>query len=106
LSPFDPLLFAMLATHALAHARLGNYEEAAMWGMKAAGRPNAHMHVVAIAAHCLALAGRVEEARAYTARIRAMSPSYGIDDFFTAFRFEKDAQALFRSAARQIGLGT
>ena len=29
LSPFDPLLFAMLATRALALVRLGRYDEAA-----------------------------------------------------------------------------
>jgi tetratricopeptide (TPR) repeat protein len=103
LSPFDPLLFAMLATNALAHARLGNYEEAAMWAQKAAARPNAHMHVVAIAAHCLALAGRVDDARMYTARIRSVVPNYGTDDFLTAFRFSPDAQALFRSCARKVG---
>lgn len=106
LSPFDPLLFAMLATQALAHARLGNYEEAAVWALKAAARPNAHMHVVAIAAHCLALAGRVDDARAYTARIHNAWPGYGLDDFFTAFRFTSDAQALFRTGARKIGLAT
>jgi TolB-like protein len=106
LSPFDPLLFAMLATDALAHARLGNYEEAAVWALKAASRPNAHMHVVAIAAHCLALAGRIDEARAYTARIHAAWPGYGMDDFFTAFRFTEDAQALFSKGARKIGLAS
>ncbi len=104
LSPFDPLLFAMLATQALAQARLGNYEEAAVWALKAAGRPNAHMHVVAIAAQCLALAGRIEEARSYTARIHAAWPGYALDDFFTAFRFTDDAQALFRREAKKIGL--
>jgi tetratricopeptide (TPR) repeat protein len=106
LSPFDPLLFAMLATHALAHARLGNYEEAAAWSLKAAGRPNAHMHVVAIAAHCLALAGRMDEAQACAARIRAQLPNYGIDDFFTAFHFTPDAQQLFRHGARRIGFAS
>ena len=39
LSPFDPLMFAMLATRALAHVRLGQFEEAADWGIKAAARP-------------------------------------------------------------------
>jgi DNA-binding SARP family transcriptional activator len=106
LSPFDPLLFAMLATHALAHARLGHYEEAATWALKAAARPNAHMHVVAIAAHCLALAGRIDDARSYAARIRTVSPNYGIDDFFTAFRFTDDAKSLFRRAAKRIGFAS
>jgi len=103
LSPFDPLLFAMLATHAIAHARLGNFNEAAMWAAKAAARPNAHTHVVAIAAHCLALAGRLDEARILATRVRAAVPNYGVEDFFSAFRFTPDAKALFRRGAQQIG---
>ena len=39
LSPFDPLLFAMLAVRAMALVRLGRFEEAAAWGVKAAARP-------------------------------------------------------------------
>jgi DNA-binding SARP family transcriptional activator/TolB-like protein len=103
LSPFDPLLFAMLATHALAHARLGNFSEAAAWAMKAAARPNAHTHVVAIAAHCLVLAGRLDEARVLAARVRAAIPNYSVADFFSAFRFTPDTQVLFRRAAQQVG---
>ena len=44
LSPFDPLLFGMLGARALAHVRLGQFEEAAEWALKAAARPNAHAH--------------------------------------------------------------
>jgi TolB-like protein len=106
LSPFDPLTFAMLATHALAHARLGEYDAAAAWALKAAARPNAHAHIVAIAAHCLALAGRTDEARTYAARIRTTMPHYGLDDFLGAFRFTEDAQALFRGSARLIGFAS
>ena len=54
------LLFGMLGTRAMALVRLARYDEAAEWGLKAATRPNAHVHIQAIAAHCLALAGRVE----------------------------------------------
>ena len=70
LSPFDPLQFAMLASRALAHVRLGELEEAADWAVKATGRPNAHAHILAIAAECLALANRRDEARKFVARIR------------------------------------
>jgi DNA-binding SARP family transcriptional activator/TolB-like protein len=103
LSPLDPLLFAMLATHALAHARLGNYADAAAWSLKAAARPNAHMHVLAIAVHCLALVGRLDEARAYATKIRTMLPRYNVENFLGAFRFTPDAQVLFRRAASLIG---
>lgn len=82
LSPYDPLLFAMLATRAIALMRLGEYEEAAEWGRDAAARPNAHAHIAAISALCVALAGRTEEARAAVALLRQGHPGYGIDHFF------------------------
>ena len=34
LSPYDPLLFGMLASRAMALVRLGRFEEAADWGVK------------------------------------------------------------------------
>lgn len=104
LSPFDPLLFAMLASRALALVRLGRFDEAAEWACKGATRPNAHVHIQCIAAHCLALAGRVDEARRMTAAIHRRQPGYRVDDFLLAFRFADDAQALIRRAARVAGL--
>jgi DNA-binding SARP family transcriptional activator/TolB-like protein len=103
LSPFDPLLFAMLGTHAVANARLGRYEEAATWAVKAVARPNAHAHIVAIAAHCLVLAGRVDEAQSYANRIRSTLPQYDVNDFLGAFRLTPDAEVVFRRAAVSIG---
>jgi hypothetical protein len=61
LSPFDPLMCGMLGVCAMAQVRLRQFEEAADWAIKAATRPNAHIHIQGIAAHCLALAGRLEE---------------------------------------------
>lgn len=104
LSPCDPLLFGMLGARAMALVRLGRFEEAADWGMKAASRPNAHVHILAIAAHCLSLAGRIEDARMHAARIRRQSPGYDVTHFLDTFRFDADAGSLYRSAARQIGL--
>lgn len=106
LSPCDPLLFGMLGSRALALVRLGRYEEASDWSLKAAARPNAHVHILAIAAHCLALAGRLEDARAHAARIRHQSPGYDVEHFLDTFRFDGDAQAAYRSAARMIGLAS
>ena len=71
LSPYDPLLFGMLASRAMALVRLGRFEEAADWGVKAAARPNAHAQIWAIAALSLALAGRVDEGRTMLASIHA-----------------------------------
>jgi DNA-binding SARP family transcriptional activator/tetratricopeptide (TPR) repeat protein len=105
LSPFDPLLFGMLGARAMSHVRLGQFEEAAEWALKAAARPNAHAIILAIAAHCLALAGRLDEARGFAAALRKALPDYRGDDFIGTFRFEPDAAALFRQGARRIGLG-
>jgi TolB-like protein len=104
LSPFDPLLFAMFCSRALALVRLGQYEEAAGWAIKGAARPNAHVHIHAIAASCLGLAGRFDEARAYVTSLRKSAPSYRLEDFLRAFRLAVDATALFQRNAAQIGL--
>jgi DNA-binding SARP family transcriptional activator/TolB-like protein/Flp pilus assembly protein TadD len=104
LSPFDPMLFAMLATRAVALLRLGRLEEAADWSVKAASRPNAHAQILAIAALSLSLAGRLEEARTYVGAIRKALPSYGIDDFLMAMRFDPEIEQWFRKAATRVGM--
>jgi DNA-binding SARP family transcriptional activator/TolB-like protein len=104
LSPFDPMLFGMLATRAMALVRLGRFEEAANWAVKAAARPNAFPHIHAIAACCLALAGSIERARVHVTAVRHTSPHYRMADFFTAFPFDGEGQRLFRKGARLVGL--
>ena len=104
LSPFDPLMFGMLAVRALALVRLGRIEEAADWALKAAMRPNAHVHILAIAAHCLAIADRVDEALGFLPLIRKSHPAYRVGDLLAAFRLTPEVQALFREGARRIGL--
>jgi hypothetical protein len=93
----------MLATRALAHVRLGELQEAAEWAVRAAARPNAHVHILAIASQCLVLAERLEEARALVARLRSRLPTYRVDDFLRAFRFMPETERLFRRSARRIG---
>ena len=105
LSPCDPLLFGMLGARAIALARQGDYEGAAHWGVQAAARPNAHVHIQAIAALSLALAGRLDEAGRIVARIRQAVPGYGVDDFLAAFHFAADAAEVFRRAAQGIDMG-
>lgn len=104
LSPFDPLLFGMLGSRALALARMGRFDEAADWGVKAAARPNAHAQIFAIAAFSLALAGRLDQAHAHLASIHRTLPRYGVNDFLTAMRFTADGEELFRQGARRLGL--
>mgnify|MGYP002714250349 CR=1 FL=1 len=105
LSPIDPLLFGMLGVRALACLNLGEYAQAAVWGERAAGRPNAHVHIHAIAAFCDALADRQDEARAYAHRIRQTAPSYRCADFLLAFRTLRPSVAdLIRRTGPGIGI--
>ena len=104
LSPFDPLLFGMLGARAMAHVRLGQYDQAAEWAVMAAARPNSHIIILAIAAHCLALADRLDEARNMVGVIRQTIPNFRIADFLATFRFAPDAEEIFRHAAHRIGL--
>ena len=103
LSPFDPLLFGMLASRALALVRLGSFEEAAEWGVKAAARPNAHAHILAIAALCLSIAGRLSEGQSYLAMIHERYPAYRLDDFMSAFHLPPTDQVLFHQGATRLG---
>jgi DNA-binding SARP family transcriptional activator len=104
LSPFDPLLFGILGSRSMAHVRLQQFNEAATWSAKAAMQPNAHVLILAIAAFCHALAGQIEEARAYAAAIRKARPRFTVDDYLNAFQFSPDAALLFRKAAERVGL--
>jgi TolB-like protein/DNA-binding SARP family transcriptional activator len=103
LSPFDPLLFGMLGARAMALVRLGRYDEAAEWGVRAASRPNAHVQIQAIAAMSLALAGRLDEAREHVDRARAFVGSYRAADYLAAFSFPAETRSLYARAAATIG---
>jgi hypothetical protein len=104
LSPFDPMLFGMLATRAMSLVRLGEFEEAAAWAVKAAARPNAFPHIHAIAAYTLALAGSLDQARSHAAVLRRTAPRYDLAEFFAAFPFDAEGEALFRRGAKCIGV--
>jgi DNA-binding SARP family transcriptional activator/TolB-like protein len=102
LSPLDPLLFGMLASRALALMRQGRHEEAADWAVRSAARPNAHVHISAVAMFCLALAGRTRQAQDFAAAIHKAHGRYGVDDFTRAFKLDGQADALVRKAARLL----
>lgn len=104
LSPYDPLMFGMLGSRAIAHLRLGQFEEAADWATQAAARPNAHVNILGLAALCLALADRMAEGRILAATIHAAQPRYGIADFLSAFHFSPDKAEVLRTAAMQVSL--
>ncbi len=98
LSPMDPLLFGMLASRALALLRMDRIDEAVEWAQRASARPNAHIHIRAIAMFSLALAGRTAEARAALANIQATQAGYGMPDFLQAFRLDAQTESLVRKA--------
>ena len=58
----------------------------------------------AIAAFTLGLAGRVEEANIYKARIRERVPAYSMADFLAAFRYSEDVGEMFARGAKSIGM--
>jgi TolB-like protein len=102
LSPMDPLLFGMLASRALALIRLGRYDEAADAGVRAAARPNAHVHIQAIALFSLALAGRMQEAADIAKAIRRSNPGYSLDEFLKAFQICPELLHPLRGAAQRV----
>jgi tetratricopeptide (TPR) repeat protein len=102
LSPFDPLTFAMLTARAMALLRLGRCDEAADAAIKAVARPNAHIHIHAIAATCLAAAGRLDEGRSRLATLHRAAPGYDFQEFLGAFRFNPDIAELYRRNAARI----
>jgi hypothetical protein len=94
----------MFGSRAMALMRLGRFDEAAEWGIKAAARPNAHAHIQAIAAFGLVLAGRLDEAHSYATVIRQRFPAYRVDDFLAAMQFAPEDAARFRQVAKRIAI--
>ena len=88
----------------MALVRMGNFDEGAIAAVQAAGRPNAHVHIQAIAAFSLALAGSMDEAQSYAAVVRKANASYTVADFFGAFRFDAHGIAAFRKGAKRLGM--
>ena len=103
LSPFDPMLFGMLGSRAMALTRLERFDEAAEWGVKAAARPNAHAHIKAIAAYTLALAGRTEEGRVHLASVHQALPGYSAKDLVATMQLDAARTSLFHKAAKLLG---
>ena len=105
LSPFDPLLFAMISCRAISLANQGHYAEAASWAMRATQEPNAHFHIYAIAAACLELAGRSDDARNNAQWTIERQPRYSIDVFRRSFPHKNEAiREPFLSALERAGI--
>jgi len=105
LSPIDPMRFAMLATQAFNALMRGDRDRAAGLSHLAAAEPNAHFHIVAIAALCNGLAGRHVAAEKYLQRLRVARPQYSSQDYFRAFPFQReDHIETWRKGFRELGL--
>jgi TolB-like protein/DNA-binding winged helix-turn-helix (wHTH) protein len=91
LSPYDLMSFAMLAVQAFNATCLGRLDEGATLANRAVRQPNAHYHILAIAAFCNAAAGRGDISRGYLARLKRAHPGYRIADYFRAFPYQDPA---------------
>lgn len=90
LSPQDPLKFAMLGVSGLNLAMMGRPEEAIELARQSLQQPNAHYLVTAFAAVTNAISGRVERAARHLVQIREVSPGFGVKEFLTVYRFQRD----------------
>ena len=105
LSPIDPIRFAMIGAQAFNAAHSGNLDRSTELAHLAASQPNAHFHIVAVAALCNALAGRHQVAEHYRNRLGERCPGYTSANFFRAFPFQdKDYLALWKKAFQMLGL--
>lgn len=85
LSPYDPMGFAMIGLRGFSLALAGEYGQAARLMAISIRQPNAHVHMVAMAAVCDALTGDDQAARSDFTRLRAARPGYGVREFLRAF---------------------
>ena len=104
LSPYDPMSFAMLGVRGFSLAMTGQYDQAAETLALAIRQPNAHYHLLAMAAVCDALAGHEADARRNLGRLLEARPGYGESEFLRAFQFRQPAHTqLIGDAFRRLG---
>ena len=104
LSPYDPMSFAMIGVRGFSLALTGQYDEAARLMALSVQQPNAHYHMVAMAAVCDVLAGNREAARRGRGRLLQARPGYGAGEFLRAFQFQQPAhRKLIGNAFRRLG---
>jgi len=102
LSPLDPMLFAIFGARSFGLLRLGKTEEAAVFALRGAEQPNAHIHARAIAVLTLATAGRMDEADAEWMRLRHLQPAYNFRQFEAAFHLVDDLKRIYQKAAKAM----
>jgi len=90
LSPFDPLLYAMLCCRGLSHMVRGEYDAACDWAERGAIRPNSHKHIWAITAVAHELAGNREKAKQWAAKLKRVDASFSPDQFIASLPLGDD----------------
>jgi len=104
LSPYDPMSFAMIGVRGFSLALSGQYDEAAKLMALSVRQPNAHYHMVAMAAVCDILAGNTEAAQLGRGRLLKARGGYGAAEFLRAFQFQLPAhKELIHKAFRNLG---
>ena len=103
LSPYDPMSFAMIGVRAFSLAMAGEYDQGARLMAVSIRQPNAHYHMVAMAAVCDALAGHEGAARRDLRGLLQAKPGYDVNDFLRAFPFQQpDHRVRIASAFRRL----
>ncbi len=78
LSPRDPLLWAFMASKAIALIMLGRHDEGLDWARKAQQQPHTAIWAFMPEVSALGLLGRIEEARAALDRVRRLKPDVSV----------------------------
>jgi TolB-like protein len=103
LSPYDPMSFAMIGLRGFSLALTGQYDQAVKLMAIAIRQPNAHFHMVAMAAVCDALAENADAARSDLGRLLKARPGYSVKDFLRAFQIQQPNHvSLVASAFRRL----
>ena len=103
LSPIDPLHYAMLTTRALSHIVRGEYPAAVTWAERGAKAPNAHAHIVLIAALAHELNGHHDDAARWIRELGRRDGSYDVATFHRAFPFrDASTQAVITATLERL----
>ena len=98
LSPRDPLMWAVMASKAIALILLGRYDEGLEWAQRAERQPNMAIWALMSEISAFGLLGRTDEARAALERVRRLKPdvSLGLVDQALSFTHEADRAHFLR----------
>jgi TolB-like protein len=104
LSPFDPFTFAFCTTHGTACLILGRDDEAATWLAKARRLSSGYRAAWRLLVAALALAGRVDEARAQADAFLRAEPGFRISAFGARYPLQPKHLSRILGGMRRAGL--